>query len=100
MMPILIIGVGLAIVAALTLLALSGPSASKATARRLESLKDRHSTSTASMAQAQMRRILATRETRLEIRRNHDRGADFAAAHERSDLLGRRDDASEVEHLR
>ena len=52
MMPILIIGVGLLIVAALTLLALSGPSVSKATARRLESLKDRHSTSTASMAQA------------------------------------------------
>src|ERR1700742_1236279 len=66
MMPILILGVGLLIVAALTFFALSGPSVSKATARRLESLKDRHSTSTASMAQAQMRRILATRDPRLD----------------------------------
>lgn len=66
MMPILTIGFGLVIVAALTMFALSGPSASKATSRRLESLKDRHATSTASMAQAQMRRILATRDTRLD----------------------------------
>jgi tight adherence protein B len=66
MTPILIIGVGLVIVGALMMLALSGPSAGKATARRLESLKDRHSTSQASIAQAQMRRILASRDTRLD----------------------------------
>src|SRR5689334_22070391 len=66
MTPIVILGIGLVMVAALTILALSGPSAGKATARRLENLKDRHSTSTASMAQAQMRRILAQRDTRMD----------------------------------
>jgi tight adherence protein B len=70
MTPILILGIGLVMAAALMILALSGPSAGKATARRLENLKDRHSTSTASMAQAQMRRILAQRDTKMDTLAN------------------------------
>jgi tight adherence protein B len=66
MTPILILGIGLVMVAVLTILALAGPSAGKATARRLETLKDRHSTSQASLQQAQMRRILASRDTRMD----------------------------------
>jgi tight adherence protein B len=66
MTPILILSIGLVMVAVLLVLALAGPSAGKATARRLETLKDRHSTSTASMAQAQMRKILAQRDTRMD----------------------------------
>jgi tight adherence protein B len=66
MTPILVLGVGLLMAVVLMFFALSGPSAGKATARRLENLKDRHSTSTASMAQAQMRRILAQRDTKMD----------------------------------
>jgi len=66
MTPILILGIGLLMAAVLMIFALAGPSAGKATARRLEMLKDRHSTSTASMAQAQMRRILAQRDTKMD----------------------------------
>jgi tight adherence protein B len=66
MTPILILGIGLVMAAMLAVLALAGPAAGKATARRLETLKDRHSTSTASMAQAQMRRILAQRDTKID----------------------------------
>jgi len=66
MTPILVLGVGLLMAVVLMFFALSGPSAGKATTRRLENLKDRHSTSTASMAQAQMRRILAQRDTKMD----------------------------------
>ena len=48
MTPILILGIGLLMAAMLAILALVGPSAGKATARRLETLKDRHSTSATS----------------------------------------------------
>ena len=66
MTPILVLGVGLLMAVVLMFFALSGPSAGKATTRRLENLKDRHSTSTASMAQAQMRKILAQRDTKMD----------------------------------
>jgi tight adherence protein B len=66
MTPILILGIGLVMAAVLAVMALVGPSAGKATARRLETLKDRHSTSATSMAQAQMRKILAQRDTKMD----------------------------------
>jgi tight adherence protein B len=46
--------------------ALSGPATSKATARRLESLRERHSRSSESVAQAHMRRIFAQRASRSD----------------------------------
>ena len=46
--------------------AIAGPSVAKAQSRRLESLRERHSKSTEVAAQAQMKRILANRETKME----------------------------------
>jgi tight adherence protein B len=46
--------------------ALSGPSPARAGARRLESLRERHSKSSEVAAQAQMKRILATRESKMD----------------------------------
>jgi tight adherence protein B len=54
------------LLATLLLLAagLSGPSASKLVARRLESLRERHSRSSDAVAQAQLKRIFAQRQNR------------------------------------
>jgi tight adherence protein B len=46
--------------------AIAGPSPDKARARRLEGLRERHSKSDEVAAQAQMKRILATRETKMD----------------------------------
>jgi tight adherence protein B len=46
--------------------ALSGPATSKATSRRLETLRERHSRSTETVAQAHMRRIFAQRASRSD----------------------------------
>jgi tight adherence protein B len=46
--------------------AVAGPSASKAQSRRLEGLRERHSKSTEVAAQAQMKRILASRDTKMD----------------------------------
>ena len=48
--------------------AMAGPSPDKARARRLDSLRERHSKSDEVAAQAQMKRILATRETKMDSR--------------------------------
>ena len=45
---------------------MSGPSVTKAQSRRLDSLRERHSKSTEVAAQAQLKRILANRETRMD----------------------------------
>jgi tight adherence protein B len=50
----------------LVYVALSGPSASKAQSRRLESLRERHSKSTEVAAHAQLKRILANRQTKMD----------------------------------
>jgi tight adherence protein B len=50
----------------LAYLALSGPSASKAQVRRLEGVRERHSKSSEVAAQAQMKRILASRESKMD----------------------------------
>jgi tight adherence protein B len=46
--------------------ALSGPATSKATTRRLESVRERHSRSSETVAQAHMRRIFAQRASRSD----------------------------------
>ncbi|MEA3040834.1 MAG: tight adherence protein [Sphingomonadales bacterium] len=64
--PILIVAAGL--VAALTMVffALHGPSASKASGRRLEGLRERHSKSAEVATQAQLKRIIAGRQNRMD----------------------------------
>ncbi|QAY79581.1 type II secretion system F family protein [Sphingosinicella sp. BN140058] len=64
---LLILFAGLIGTLALAALAFAGPSGSKASQRRLESVRERHSRSTEVAAQAQMRRILQSRKnTKME----------------------------------
>jgi tight adherence protein B len=57
---------GMAATLALLFSAVSGPSAGKAQSRRLETLRERHSKSTEVAAQAQLKRILANRQTKVD----------------------------------
>ena len=50
----------------LVLFAFAGPSASKASAKRLESVRERHSKSSEIATQAQLKRIFANRQNRVE----------------------------------
>jgi tight adherence protein B len=59
--PMLIMAGGLVGTLLLTMLALSGPSAGKLLAKRLESVRERHSKSSEIAAQAQLKRIFANR---------------------------------------
>ena len=59
---IILLAVGIIGTLGIGYVALSGPSAEKARARRLESLRERHSKSSEVAAQAQMKRILAQRD--------------------------------------
>jgi tight adherence protein B len=68
-MPVLsmvLLVLGLVGTAALILFAFAGPSASKAQARRLETVRERHSKSTEVAAHAQLKRIMANRDTRMD----------------------------------
>ncbi len=60
------IAIGVLGVLALGYMALSGPSASKAVKRRLELLRERHGDTMAANAQAQIRKLLAARNARLD----------------------------------
>ena len=66
MLVTIIIAVGVLGVLALGYMALSGPSASKAVKRRLEMLKERHGDTMAAHAQAQIRKLLAARNTKID----------------------------------
>jgi tight adherence protein B len=66
MMPIALMAGGVLVVLVLMVFAFSGPSVDKAQARRLTALKDRHSSSTGAVVEAQMRRIQASRSTRMD----------------------------------
>jgi tight adherence protein B len=66
MMQMMMLAAGMLGMLGLIYLALAGPSAGKAQSRRLESLRERHSKSSEVAAQAQMKRILATRETKMD----------------------------------
>lgn len=69
LLPILMVGLGAAAVLALLALALSGPSAQRASARRLTSLRDRHlvSASGTNAMEAQLRRISTTQASGFEL---------------------------------
>ena len=66
MLVTIMIAVGVLGVLALGYIALSGPSASKAVKRRLEMLKERHGDTMAANAQAQIRKLLAARNTKID----------------------------------
>ena len=66
MLVTIIIAVGVLGVLALGYTALSGPSASKSVKRRLEMLKERHGDTMAAHAQAQIRKLLAARNTKID----------------------------------
>jgi tight adherence protein B len=61
---LILLTAGLLATLLLVFAALSGPSASKLVARRLESLRERHSRSSDAVAQAQLKRIWAQRQSR------------------------------------
>jgi len=65
MFEMILLVAGMLGVLGLIYVALSGPSASKAQSRRLEGLRERHSKSTEVAAQAQLKRILSGRETKM-----------------------------------
>ena len=62
----LLLAAGLLGMLLLAAAAFSGPSASKLQARRLESVRERHSRSSEIAAQAQLKRIFANRQTRAD----------------------------------
>jgi tight adherence protein B len=65
--PILMLGGGVLAVLVLMVFAVSGPSVAKAQNRRLESVRERHSKSNEVAAQAQLKRILQTRnQTKMD----------------------------------
>ena len=66
MMPAILFAAALLGVILLLFAAFSGPSADKIQTRRLEALKGRHISDGGAIVEAQMRRILATRETKLD----------------------------------
>ena len=65
MMPILIVMAGAAVMIGLLLFAFAGPSAAKAGSRRLSSVGKRHRDGV--VAESQMRRIAANRQTRSDL---------------------------------
>jgi len=65
LLPMIVFAGGLIGFLLLLVLAFSGPSAGKAQSRRLESLKERHGPGS-TVVEAQMRRILAQRDTKLD----------------------------------
>ncbi len=66
MLVMITIAIGMLCVLALGFFALSGPSASKAVKRRLELLKERHGDTMAANAQAQIRKLLASRNAKID----------------------------------
>ena len=65
-LPMIVFVGGLAGFLLLLVLAFSGPSTSKAQSRRLEVLRERHTSSSSGVVEAQMRRILAQRDNKLD----------------------------------
>ena len=65
-LPILMFGVTGIIIFGMVALAFSGPSGTKAQIRRLQALRDRHSSSTGAVVEAQMRRIHQARNTKMD----------------------------------
>jgi tight adherence protein B len=66
MFDLILLAAGMMGVFGLFYAALAGPSAGKAQSRRLESVRERHSKSSEVAAQAQLKRILANRNTKMD----------------------------------
>ncbi len=66
MLSFVAFAVGLLLMGGMVYLAFAGPSVSKASNRRLDSLKERHSGSSAMATQAQMKKVMAARMTKLD----------------------------------
>ncbi len=66
LLPMIVFAGGVLGFLVLLALAFSGPSAGKAQSRRLEGLRERHSGIAKNVVEAQMRRILAQRDTKLD----------------------------------
>jgi tight adherence protein B len=67
MMPLVMVGTGAVVILAMLAFAFSGPSPERARARRLTALKGRHSNSGPVAVEAQMRRITANRQTKMDV---------------------------------
>lgn len=65
-LPIMMIAGAVVLIIAMVTLAFWGPSTAKAQTRRLTALRDRHSNSTGAIVEAQMRRIQAVRNTKMD----------------------------------
>ena len=65
-LPLIAFAAGMLMVLAMIYFAFAGPSKAKASNRRLEALRERHSQSSAVAAQAQMKRVMAQRMTKLD----------------------------------
>ncbi len=65
-LPIMMIAGATVLIIAMVALAFSGPSTAKAQTRRINALRDRHSNSTGAIVEAQMRRIQAVRNTKMD----------------------------------
>ena len=65
-LPIILMIAGGLVTLALVALAFTGPSQSKALTRRVNALRDRHGASAGAVVEAQMRRIQAARDTKLD----------------------------------
>jgi len=63
---IMLMAAGLMATLVLVMTAFAGPSTAKAVAKRLESVRERHSRSTETVAQLQLKRIYAQRQNRME----------------------------------
>ncbi|HEX2727079.1 MAG TPA: hypothetical protein VHN20_14765, partial [Beijerinckiaceae bacterium] len=66
MLTTLIIAIGILAVLALGYKALSGPSAGRSYKRRLELLRERHGDAVTASAQAQIRKLFASRQTKVD----------------------------------
>jgi len=67
LLPVLMLGGGTFLVLALMVLALSGPSAERASTRRLNGLRERHSGTGAVAMEAQIRRVTAKGKTSMDL---------------------------------
>jgi tight adherence protein B len=65
-LPVLMMAGAAILIVAMIVFAFSGPSTSKAVTRRMNALRDRHSNSTGAIVEAQMRRIQAVRNTKMD----------------------------------
>lgn len=62
MIEVLLLGVGIIVMAGLGFTALAGPSASKASSRRIQQIRYRHSESTAAKVESQLKKAIAARK--------------------------------------